>query len=315
MKEEVIKRIIRYLSGESSDAEKKEMKIWKKKNPDLFSEIENIYINTPFESLEFEKADLAGLLNQHNLTNSIIRESSLKTGRALGLWIKIAASLLILISIGTAANYLFPKQHITENTSAHTLAIVLPDHSEVILDKGARFSYKTSLLGSFNRTVKIEGRGHFHITRNEEHPFIVRTSTADIKVLGTKFTVSAFDIRSQILLEEGKIEVFSKETNETILLSQSGEQIIISDRGVDKHNTVKSKLYMSWMKNRLEFNNCTVDDALEFLSDTWNLNVVLNDSVSGNIKLIGTAPSDDPELIMQAITLIINQESNINIIQ
>ncbi|MEA3461069.1 MAG: FecR domain-containing protein [Bacteroidota bacterium] len=309
MREEDIRIIIRCLGGECSDAEARELIKLRTKYPEEFKEIENIYLHTPFETIAFEPAEVSQLLGQ-GTSRAFKVNRGLKKRFHAGYLLKIAASLMVLVFFSLTTLYLLSSKTIT-NTSTQRLSIQIPDGSSVVLDRDASLNYRSFLFGTFNRQVKLNGRGFFTITPDKEHPFDIRTSHADIRVLGTRFSVNETKAKTQVILEEGKIRVTSTSNDETLQLEQAGEQVILDRHGINKHSVIKPSLYMAWLADKLEFNHCTTKEALEFLADTWDLEVVMNDSVAECTRLYGSAPSDDPLLIIRAIELITQQKISV----
>ena len=302
MNEEEIRKVVRYLAGECAFSEAEEMKSWIREHPNEFREIESIYRFTPFETGKFEDVDVRQLLGKRRINRSF----------KPGVLLKIAASIIVLMVLGLSAHYALSTKHTISNNQTVRVAFDLPDGSKVILDKGAKLNYRTSFMGTFNRQVELDGRGYFIIARNEKNPFTIQTTNAEIRVLGTRFSATGDKNKTQVVLEEGKVRVTSKSNDKPIDLVQPGEQVIISRDGLTKHNIVNNQLYLSWLTDKLEFDDCSVEEALEFLADTWNIHVVLNDTNSLKTKLYGSAPSDDPALIIRAIALITNQEVTVN---
>ncbi len=75
----------------------------------------------------------------------------------------------------------------------------LPDGSIVWLNADSRLSYSES-FGRKNRNVRLEGEGYFEVEHGE-HPFVVQTDSAQIKVLGTKFDIKNYS-------DENYVKVF-----------------------------------------------------------------------------------------------------------
>ncbi|MEN8156499.1 MAG: FecR domain-containing protein [Bacteroidota bacterium] len=300
MTEEQFRKIVRYLAGESTPSEAGKMESWKKVNPAEFKEVERIYRDTPFETLTFEA------LSTKELTGAN-RGRRVRPARLL----RVAASVTILLAIGVAALHIPLINSTTTNASAQRLTIELPDHSQVVLDKGATLHYSASILGRFNRKVDLSGRGFFTVTPDQNHPFDVKTEHAVIHVLGTRFSVKGSRERTQVVLEEGRVNVSSVSEEEAVQLEHPGQQVIFREEGMVKQSVVKNHLYLSWLNDKLEFNHCNVAEALAFLSDTWDIEIVLDENISLDTELYGTAPSDDPILIIRAIELITQHEISV----
>ena len=72
-----------------------------------------------------------------------------------------------------------------------TFKVVLSDGTEVLLNSDSRLSYPTVFKGK-ERVVSLEGEAYFNVTKNTEHPFIVKSGNVQVRVLGTEFNVSAY---------------------------------------------------------------------------------------------------------------------------
>ena len=69
--------------------------------------------------------------------------------------------------------------------------IQLPDGSTVWLNAGSKLTY-TKDFGKEIREVTLIGEAFFDVTKMKEKPFIIHTSSINIKVLGTAFNVKAY---------------------------------------------------------------------------------------------------------------------------
>jgi ferric-dicitrate binding protein FerR (iron transport regulator) len=308
MDEKKINIVIKFLSGEASGEEKSQVENWKKLFPEEFNEIDAIYNSNLFDVKHFNaekvKEDIFGAIKSKSTRE--ISNPVININRA---WMKIAATLLILITIG-AGIVLYNNitaVHLLSNNSGNLKKVILPDGSTITLDKYSSLSYKTDWLNRFIRNVDLEGRAYFVISKDPAHPFRVNASDVTVTVLGTRFTVSEISDRIQVVLNEGKVRVSTEESDRSYILSHSGDQLIISNGNFVKQNVVNKNLYFSWLNEKLHFKNCTVGEAVEFLSDSYNLKININDSKVLKKQLFGSAPSDDPKLILKAIAYITNK--------
>ncbi len=307
MENQIINKVVNYLSGESTPEEERQVLIWKKQHTNEFDELlkiyqGNLFIEKGFQSSESWKKILAKI--QEKETRNI------REAKSYGIWLKIAAVFIGIITIGAVA-FLFLQQTQTQqfaNNTNTTMEVTLPDGSIVMLDEDAELSYQYSLLNQFDRSVELFGRAYFMIEKDPLHPFRVEASQVEIRVLGTKFTVSDRFDRVQVILDEGKVQVSEIGSGQSYLLSYNGQQLIINSNGIVKQDVVNKNLYFSWMEEKLQFENCTVEDAIYFLKDSYDIDVMISDSESLNKQLFGSAPSDNPELVIKAIALITGKE-------
>ncbi len=99
------------------------------------------------------------------------------------------------------------------NAGSEPMDIFLPDSTRVNLSPGSRISFGKS-YGTAERVVYLSGRAEFDVTRNPAAPFLVYANEIVTKVLGTRFTVSAFENDRDITVRvaTGKVSVYRNET-------------------------------------------------------------------------------------------------------
>ncbi len=97
------------------------------------------------------------------------------------------------------------------NTTNKPLQIDLPDESTVLLYPKSRVSYQKRFSG-IKREVYLVGKAHFSVTKNPSKPFYVYANDLVTKVLGTSFTVQAYEGERQIkvVVRTGKVSVFTQ---------------------------------------------------------------------------------------------------------
>ena len=78
-----------------------------------------------------------------------------------------------------------------------------------------------------------------------------------------------------------------------------------------KHNNVNLSLYAAWKEEKLYFNNCTVDEIVNLLDDSYDVRVDLDNDAMLERRLFGSAPSDDPQLIIKALSQILQTDFEI----
>jgi transmembrane sensor len=150
-----------------------------------------------------------------------------QTGRRwFGGWLQVAAALIIIglgswffVSRQTANTPLAVFQQraeqqteslreVTNETGASRL-VRLPDGSRVTLRNGSRISFPISFT-SRQREVFLVGEAFFDVVRRPKQPFLVYTNQLTTKVLGTSFTVRAYegDKEAKVIVRTGKVSVF-----------------------------------------------------------------------------------------------------------
>jgi len=306
MKDSNVNLVIKYLAKEELTSDEFELvRYLKESNNEEFEEISLAYDINIFSNLNFDTK--AGL---HNVNVKLKEKHSSIHSLSFyqQVWFKVAASILLLISIGILGGTQYHWNINLINNTAQLQNIQLPDGSELILDKNATIQYSRTLFNEFSREVSLSGRAHFHITKNPNQAFIVHNPMIDVQVLGTQFTINQANDLTQIILEEGIIKLDGDQLESAILMGKAGSQVILNETGIIKENIVSSNLYASWTEERLSFKQCTVEEVFQFLEDSYGIDVAVDDSSKLNRTLYGSAPSDDPHLIIHAINKILNTE-------
>ncbi len=298
MKTPIENLLAKYFAGESSKEERAVVEKFKAEHPDEFENFAEVYHTNLFDSKTFDsKKALQQLEVKHN-----------NRKKNLFIWLYSAAAvftgILLIYSFITYTNSLKITIH---NNSTALMEYVLPDGSELLLDKNATLSYKKNFWGQFPRKVKMKGRISFHITKDPSHPFVVNAHDINVTVLGTRFVVNEVKDHTQVFLTEGKVKVSLTDQPKSVIISKPGEQVLVSKNGNIKQNRINPSLYASWENNKISFNNCTVKEIVDFLNDSYGIKVNIPNPEALNRKLYGSAPADDARLIVNALSQILNQ--------
>jgi transmembrane sensor len=293
--------LAKFFAGEASEKEKNRVNQWKGANPKAFASFQQSYDADYFEqkAINFNKEQ-----NRQKVLKSVTDQKHQSNRNT---WLKFAASFIGLVLIGSALYFYAQSLNVSYvNNSMAIQHILLPDSSEVYLDKNASLQYSDNILGHFNRKVKITGRAFFHVYRDPAHPFSVNAGVVKVKVLGTRFTVNQMAAKTQVILTHGKVMVNSAKLLRGIILNKTGDQVIVRKSGLQKENNVKASLYSSWMKKKIYFDDCTVKEVVDMLNDSYNMTISIDNPELMSTKLFGSAPSDDPQLIIQALSQILH---------
>jgi len=196
--------------------------------------------------------------------------------------LRIAASALILISLGTTAvymnnsGYLSKKTTIIAGNDQKNIIIPMPDGSKVYLNRNSVFSYRKN-FGEHKRDVKLTGEAFFEITPDVSKPFIIDAGKATIKVVGTSFNVITSN-------RESSVEVFVK-TGKVLVSDNFGSQSVQLDPGYV--GTVNSKTsgrtlnnnpnYISWKTGYLDYSGQKLSVVFNDLKRVYNMDIVADD--------------------------------------
>ena len=268
MQTEIDNLILRYLSGETSEQETRQIQEWlqgKKENRQLFARHKKLWLGCR----ELAGYDAEQVKSDRIKVDLKIRnfELQLKLNRAN--WrirlLSYAASVILLIGM-TSLWYVMRKdtpvkQHIIAFTGGEIEApygskslITLPDGSKVWLNAGSKMSYPPD-FGVTSRNVYLTGEAYFDVAKMEEIPFFVNTDVMKIKVYGTTFNVKAYkdDDIVEATLDSGAISIIrndspnqeiSVEPNQKITIPRNKQKIPASPATASNSNSTATSTVM-----------------------------------------------------------------------
>ncbi|MCD0487592.1 FecR domain-containing protein [Pedobacter sp. MC2016-14] len=152
-----------------------------------------------------------------------------------------------------------------------TYQVRLPDGTVVQLNADSKLSYATSLNAAGERRVELIGEGYFDVAKDKAHPFIVKTATQQIQVLGTHFNINAYadENVTRTTLLEGSVKVFSAGTQKMLV---PGEQASTRENqlSISKADLESA---VAWKNGEFVFTGQPIDEIMRLLSRWYNVEV------------------------------------------
>ncbi len=168
--------------------------------------------------------------------------------------------------------------------------IELADGTKVWLNAGSRMAFPDRFLGS-NREVFLEGEAYFEVSPDTRKPFFVRTKEIVIRVLGTKFNLSAYDADPNVMtvLVEGTVSM-----SENRGINLFGKEFILHDsqsalfNKTDLTTIVKKEAHVedftAWTSGWFTFKKEPLNMVFKKLERYYNVHFVYNERFpSGDI--------------------------------
>ena len=198
--------------------------------------------------------------------------------------LRVAALWLIPVVMLATSIYLFrhSEQTMTRLAATEMLQqstangehrqLTLPDSTRVWLNAGSVIIYPSAFNGR-ERKVYLSGEAFFHVRHDTDHPFIVSTNHAAMRVLGTSFNVVSYPDadRLTVTLETGRLNVSIGSMDLDYLLTPENQLVFIpSAHKVDVHS-VTARRYSSWRTGELFFNDALLTDVLRQIERTYNI--------------------------------------------
>ena len=133
------------------------------------------------------------------------------------------------------------------------------------------------------RDVKFNGEGYFEVAKSR-NPFIIHTTNGlKLKVLGTKFSLTAYseDKTIKTTLVEGKVELNSPD-NKTLSLIPG--QIATYDERTKDLKYTNGQVYqnLGWLDKKLYLDNTSLQEVCTILERWYDVKIVIRKDGLGN---------------------------------
>ena len=196
-------------------------------------------------------------------------------------WMKYAAAIVLIGLLSTNLYFLLQEQPSSMNTievpNGQRASLTLSDGTKVWLNSHSKFTYPAQ-FSSKMRDVKLEGEGFFEVAHNEKAPFVVHADLLQVKVLGTKFNVRAYNEEpSSITLAEGKVEVATNDNEHKVTLRPNEQVTYSKDDGLVVNKTVNASLVKSWTVGEAAYINKQLIDIVVDLERRFNVHITVKD--------------------------------------
>ena len=159
--------------------------------------------------------------------------------------------------------------------SGERAKVQLPDGTKVNINSASQISYPHDFNGK-KRIVELDGEAYFEVTPDKERPFVVKAAGLEITVLGTAFDVCAYkdDSEVSVVLLTGKVDVASESDR---YVMQPDEKLVYDrNTGTMQVGKVYSKEYVEWTDGNLRFENESLENIVKVLSRVYNVKIVFD---------------------------------------
>ncbi|MGZ3873893.1 MAG: FecR domain-containing protein [Mucilaginibacter sp.] len=282
--------LIRFVLGEATAAEAREIETWiaaSSANTRKFEEIKLILdagrqlaqVSPVGEAEAWEKFT-------HNRELANRQPAKVVPIKMRTNWLRVAAAVLFLMGSGWAAFYLYNNQKgtapewVNVKAANKVMTVTLPDGSIVHINKNSGIAYNSDFKSQ--RAVNLTGEAFFNIKHNAVIPFAVHVNGINILDVGTAFNVKSKNHNTEIIVESGVVKV-SKNKSVVQLHARQMVRIKPGDKAfkIERSDDLLYNYYVS---------NTIIADK----TPLWRLVEVLNEAYRADIQIKNNALRDAP---------------------
>ncbi|SHF79869.1 FecR family protein [Pedobacter caeni] len=271
----------KYLQGNASDEEKALLNQWYDTIEDGW--VENVPTKRPetedqVKQRIFDNLKDKGFLQTEEEAEYPVRRFSMKR-----LLMRITAAAAVLAAVFFGWQFMNSRSEsavkkLVSVPGNKIIEITLPDSSKVWLNAGSVFKYPKQ-FDEKNRTVElIEGRAFFEVKHRNKHPFIVKTNSLNVVVLGTSFDVRAYkkEGTTKVSVVTGKVGITMKDAvKKPAVMLLPKEQVVLSNIKNHLIKAVAPEIAVNaWCNSKLVFEQETLRNVFSVLEKKHHLKII-----------------------------------------
>ena len=206
-------------------------------------------------------------------------------------WMKVAA----VIAFAVTGTLVFQKVNTKLIPSlTQTIEVPLGQHVNLTLSDGTKVSLNSNSKFQFpstfdadSRKVILDGEGYFEVAHNAKKPFHVITKKCDVKVLGTKFNVLAYN-NSQMFetsLLQGSVQINDLKTNQKVIMNPN-EKIEIQN-GIIIESKLENENDLMWRTGIYVFKNEPLAEIFQKMESYYQTKITIKNTQIGKLKCTG----------------------------
>mgnify|MGYP000304302776 CR=1 FL=1 len=276
-----IELLHRLIAGTTTEEENRQLMEWFRQcasKEEFFMLFETAWKESPDEMPRDVQERMYRRLSREKKTKTIL----LRSRFSWKVWPQIAVACIIIV-LGLVNYRMNDKQKQLSTQNFTVLAekgqrafITLPDSTKVWLNANSKLVYPTSFKEGI-RQVELDGEAYFDVKHNGDNPFVVRTKSMNVTVLGTEFNVSAYSGIEEfnIALLRGSVELNSSDRSGKYRM-KAGEQIFYRE-GKYVSAQIGNMDYFKWKEGVLSFNNQPIHVIIDKLRLYYDIRIEVAD--------------------------------------
>lgn len=172
------------------------------------------------------------------------------------------------------------------------VSLLLSDGSKLDVNSGTKVVYPRIFRKNV-REIFVDGEIYIDVAPNKNAPFVVKTSTFDVRVLGTTFNVRTYSNEkndvSEIVLVTGKVRVRTK--NGDKIGMEPNQKVSLSEGKIGECKRVDVAKYISWRDGVLDLGILPLQGIFDRLMQFYGVKIDCDSKIK-NIVIYGKLDMD-----------------------
>ena len=294
--------LVKSLLGEASAPEESQVQAWIAANPEAVKRREHFRIlldeSRNLTAAPVVDTDAAWMRFQQRVGSKekpALRRIVLPVRTAL----RAAAGIALLIGLSSLGWFFWSTSLQTLSSGEGTLAVHLPDGSEVTLNRRSSITYPRR-FASASRTVRLNGEGFFDVTSDKRKPFVIHSGEADVTVVGTSFNVKSTTDRTEVVVETGRVRV--GKSGREVELAPTERAIVLHDRAAPVKMQAKDVLHNYYRTGAFTCDRTPLARFVEVLREAYGADIRIYDSALRGLPLTATFRGASLDEVLDILT-------------
>ena len=154
------------------------------------------------------------------------------------------------------------------------------------MNSESRLRFPVEFIGD-KREVYLEGEACFEVAKDMKKPFIVHTTKADVRVLGTVFNISAYsgEINTEVTLVDGKVQVCAGNVEKLLVPDQ--QFVLNNETSEVVVREVNAQNYIAWTDGLFRFDAMPLGQLMIRLGRWYDITYEFKDVSLQNVRFTG----------------------------
>lgn len=173
--------------------------------------------------------------------------------------------------------------------------------TKVWVNAGSKLVYLTE-FSKEKREIYVDGEIYIEVSEDRNRPFVIKTKQMDIKVLGTKFNLSAYesDNENSVVLLSGSVGISSIKSDNNIILNPN--QMYSEINGSYSVENVDASIYNLWTQGIYQFESEKLARIVTRIERYYGISIEC-DAKIGELKCSGKLDlKDDMNKLFRELT-------------
>lgn len=161
--------------------------------------------------------------------------------------------------------------------------LALEDGTKIWINAGSRLVYPVR-FDDKQREIFIDGEIYLEVAYDKDKPFIVKTKNINVRVLGTKFNVSAYEVENQttVVLASGSVRVTPENKSEIFSGKElvPNEMYLLSANHSESVKVIDTSKYISWIYGIYVCENETIAQLILQLEKFYGKKITCQPEIS-----------------------------------